>query len=397
MASILYAWEFGAGLGHVGPFMPLARALRDRGHHVHWAVTQPTAVAGFLAEHGFVCMQAPRASEAAEPSPPLSYADILLRYGYRSSQTVLGLVQAWRGLMQVTGATLVVADHAPTAILAARTLGLPVLMFSTGFSMPPGVAPLPNMRPWCPVPEHALVERDHLARDTINAVLQCFNRPALSSTAALFDVDEPAILTFPELDHYPNRGVFTYWGSLPYFGNGQSVVWSGATAPKWFVYVRQQAPHHVAVLEALMASGHQASVYFPDVPEALLPRFLGSGVQISRQPLDLQQMTQDVDAAVCYSSVQTTTAFLLAGKPVLLLPWHLEQFMLAMRVRDMGCGQVVEPDQLQPNIPALMADVLENPRYRNNAQSFAAKYRGFDQSRVLTHLIRRVEALAQTQ
>ncbi len=397
MASILYAWELGAGLGHVGPFMPLARALRDRGHQVHWAVTQPAAVAGFLAENGFACLQAPHASEVAEPTPPVSYADILLRYGYRSAQTVLGLVQAWRGLMHATGAKLVVADHAPTAILAARTLGLPVFMFSTGFSMPPAVDPLPNMRPWCPVPEHVLVERDHLARGTINAVLRFFNRPAVSSTAALFDVAETAILTFPELDHYPNRGVFTYWGSLPYFGEGQMVVWKVSTAPKWFVYVRQQVPLHVTVLEALLAAGHQAAVYSPDVSDDLQQRFLGSGVQIFRQPLDLQQMTQQVDAVVCYSSVQTTTAFLLAGKPVLLLPWHLEQYMLAVRVRELGCGQVVEPDQAQPNIPALIADVLQNPLYRNNAQSFAAKYRRFDQSSVLTHLIRRVEALAQTQ
>jgi hypothetical protein len=36
MASILYAWEFGANLGHVGTFLPVARELR-RGTTVHWA------------------------------------------------------------------------------------------------------------------------------------------------------------------------------------------------------------------------------------------------------------------------------------------------------------------------------------------------------------------------
>jgi hypothetical protein len=29
MASILYAWEFGANLGHIGTFLPIARELRS--------------------------------------------------------------------------------------------------------------------------------------------------------------------------------------------------------------------------------------------------------------------------------------------------------------------------------------------------------------------------------
>jgi hypothetical protein len=31
MASILYAWEFGANLGHIGTFLPIARQLREQG------------------------------------------------------------------------------------------------------------------------------------------------------------------------------------------------------------------------------------------------------------------------------------------------------------------------------------------------------------------------------
>ena len=34
MAVIVYAWEFGANLGHIGTFLPVARALRDALHEV---------------------------------------------------------------------------------------------------------------------------------------------------------------------------------------------------------------------------------------------------------------------------------------------------------------------------------------------------------------------------
>ncbi len=96
MASILYAWEFGANLGHVGPFMPLARELRQAGHEVHWAVTQPSAVGDFLAKNGFTWLAAPTMPEASRPGPPLSYADILLRFGYADPRSLFGLVGAWR-------------------------------------------------------------------------------------------------------------------------------------------------------------------------------------------------------------------------------------------------------------------------------------------------------------
>ena len=29
--NLLYAWELGANFGHIGAFLPLARALRERG------------------------------------------------------------------------------------------------------------------------------------------------------------------------------------------------------------------------------------------------------------------------------------------------------------------------------------------------------------------------------
>jgi UDP:flavonoid glycosyltransferase YjiC (YdhE family) len=97
--------------------MPLARELRQAGHEVHWAVTQPAAVGDFLAKDGFTWLAAPSTAEASRPGPPLTYADILLRYGYAESKALLGLVGAWRELMRLTGARLVLADHSPTALL----------------------------------------------------------------------------------------------------------------------------------------------------------------------------------------------------------------------------------------------------------------------------------------
>lgn len=390
MASILYAWEFGANLGHVGTFMPLARALRDEGHDVHWMVTQPAVVGDFLAGEGFAWLAAPTVAEATRQGPPLTYADILLRFGYADPRALSGLVGGWREAMRLTGARLVLADHAPTALLAARTLNIPVMLFSNGFTAPPRRSPLPNMRPWVAVPEQTLGQLDRAALSSVNAVLARHGCAQMQHLADLFDVAEEALITFPELDHYADRGPARYWGSLPSAGSGNTAAWPAGKTPRLFAYLRPQSPHHEAVLAALLALGHSTIIYFPDMPSALKARFSASHLHILDHPADIGQMTREADLAVTYASLATTTAFLLAGTPLLMLPGHLEQFLVARRVEEMGAGRLVNPEQPPGDLRAVLADLIDNPSWRANARAFAAKYAAFDQQAVIGNLVRRI-------
>ncbi len=393
MADLLYGWEFGANLGHVGSFLPLAHQLRQRGHLVHWAVSQPSSVGGLLARQGFECLPAPVAPEIRLPGAPASYADILLRFGYQSPAAVLGLVQAWRSLFRLSRARLLVADHAPTAILAARTLDLPVALFSNGFSTPPDQYPLPSMRHWSPVPSNLLRQSDDAVRNTINTVLAHYGKPGLQTTSQLFQVAEHALVTFPELDHYHQRGPSAYWGALPFMGGGHQVDWSVIQAPRFFVYMRTQVPSYRECLRALQRLGAGGAVYFPDIPPDLDQQLAGSSLQVFREPVNLRQAVQGCDAVVCYGSSLTTVAALVAGKPLLLMPSHLEQYMQSIRAADMGAGMVVNPEQPPPDWAALLQHLLEEPSYRANAQAFARKYQHFDQENVLNNLTLRLEQL----
>jgi UDP:flavonoid glycosyltransferase YjiC (YdhE family) len=390
MASILYAWEFGANLGHVGAFMPLARALRDAGHAVHWMVTQPAVVGDFLAGEGFGWLAAPTVPEVTRPGPPLTYADILLRFGYADPRALFGLVGAWREAMRLTGAHLVLADHAPTALLAARTLGIPVMLFSNGFTAPPRHSPLPNMRPWSALPEQAISQLDLTALFAVNTVLARFKYAQMQHLADLFNVAEEALVTFPELDHYADRGPARDWGSRPSAGAGRSATWPAGLTPRLFAYLRPESPHHEAVLAALLTLGHAAVVYFPNMPAGLAARFAAPHLVFLDHPADIEQMTREADIAITYASLATTTAFLLAGKPLLLLPGHLEQFLVARRVEEMGAGRLVNPEQAPGDLRAVLADLIDNPSWRSNAQAFAAKYAAFDQQAVIGNLVRRI-------
>lgn len=393
MASILYAWEFGANLGHVGPFMPLARELRQAGHEVHWAVTQPAAVGDFLAKNGFTWLAAPSTTEANRPGPPLTYADILLRFGYADPKALFGLVGAWREMMRLTGASLILADHSPTALLAARTLSIPVMQYSFGFTVPPKRNPLPNMRPWAPIPAQQIQEIDRAALTSINAVLTRFDCQTLPSLANLFDVAEETMVTFPELDHYPDRGPASYWGSLPSAGAGKPAKWPSVGQGRCFAYLRPESPHHEAALIALRSLEISALVFAPGLPPATAERFAAPHLRFLDEPADMEQMVREADVAITYASLATTTAFLLGGKPLLMLPGHLEQFMVARRVVDMGAGILVNPELPTGDLAGSLASLFNKAGYRDNARAFAAKYAAFDQSQIIRNLVRRIEEL----
>lgn len=391
--SVLYAWEFGAALGHVGAFMPFASALRAAGHQLHWAVAHPAEVGEYLAAAGERWLPAPSIPEQVRPGPPLSYADILLRYGYAQAKSLFGLTGAWRELMRLSGAQLVLADHAPTAVLAARTLDLPVMLFSNGFTVPPRRDPLPNMRAWMELPEEQLRTLDSAARDSINRVLERFRKPPLHCTAELFAVAEEALVTFPELDHYPDRGPARYWGSLPSAGTGRPAAWPQVAGSRLFAYLRPGLPHLQALLDALHRFGAATLAYVPGIDPALRIRYAAPHLVFLDHAADLRQMAREADCAITYASLATSTAFLLAGKPLLLLPGHLEQYMLARRIEEMGAGSVVSPDQPAGDLRSRLAALLSEPGWRDNARAFATKYAAFDQQAVAANLVRRVAEL----
>lgn len=394
MANLLYAWEFGTAYGHMGAFLPLGLALRNRRHEVNFAIAQVTAADKLLGAHGFRWMQSPVMPEMHIDRPPLSYSDILLRFGYAHPDTLMGLTVAWRELIRLTGTRLVMPDHAPTAILAARTLGIPILTYSYGFCVPPSVSPTPNMRPWMQVDPALLVEIDRVVLHSMNAVLERFGCPALPNVASLFGVEEPSMMTFPELDHYVDcRGSATYWGSLVATVAGAPAQWPAGNGPRIFAYLRPDIRHAEALLAALVALKHPALIVFPDIPDSLLARYRAPHLTFSKTPLDTASILSQADLAITYGGHGLTSAFLLAGKPLLLLPGQLEQFLLARRVEQMGAGLLVDPEQPADRLPQQLQRVLSDPFFAGNARAFAQKYAAFPQETVVANLVRRIEEI----
>ena len=135
-------------------------------------------------------------------------------------------------------------------------------------------------------------------------------------------------------------------------------------------------------------------MFFPDAPPALLERYAAPHLVFSATPLALAQTAREADAAVTYASMSTATSFLLKGKPLLLLPGHLEQFLLARRIEEMGAGLMVNPEQPPADLELKLRRILSTRISALNAQAFAHKYSNFPQDTVIVNLVRRIEQIA---
>ena len=137
----------------------------------------------------------------------------------------------------------------------------------------------------------------------------------------------------------------------------------------------------------------RAVVYFPGLGSADQARFASPNLVFVQQPVEITRVAAEADGAITYASLATTTAFLLAGKPILLLPSHLEQFLLARRVATMGAGICVPADAPSVDFPSLLTQLLTNSLLTANAQAFARKYAAFSQDNVIANLVRRIDEL----
>lgn len=401
MVDVLFCWELGAELGHLGRFAPIARELLARGHRVTLAVRDTANVARSFAGLPVRVLQAP----LAHPAPPnkapiLSYSDLVVRSAFPSIPAARGAVDAWRALIELVAPDVLVVDHGPTALLAARTLGLPTTVLGTGFASPPRVDVMPPLRPWASPPPEELAERERAALVVINGVLGAHGAKPLRRVADLFDVQEDFLTTFPELDHYPGRVGQRYWGPIFTEEEGEEPRFP-ADRRRAFVYLRATHPHFAPVLDALGELGFGCTVFAPALDDAMRKRFASEAIHFATSPVRIASLAGACELAVCHGGFSTTSAMLLSGVPLLLVPTHTEQLMTARNVARIGCGLhlPVTPDgqadeREPPDVRGALRRLVEDPGFGARARAFASTWQHHDRRRTVDRIVDRLEAVA---
>ncbi len=394
MSRVLLAWELGSNIGHLGGLAPLAQALRARGHEVTLAVKDVAGVGSIAGLDTFRVLQAPVWHKRADKhEPPRSYAEILAAFGYTDSGGLSGLVRAWQGLFALVNPDLIVAEHAPTALLAARSAALPRATYGSGFYLPPRDSPLPNMRPWLDIPAAQLAASEDKVLACVNQVLSALHVAPLATLAELLATDADFLMTFRELDHYRRRRGGRYLGVVSGEGADAAPAWPAGSGKKIFAYLHGDYRDLGAILSAVNALDVRAIIFAPGMAPAALDKFRSPRLVFSRRSLPLSAVARQCDVAVCHGGLATTVAFLRAGCPLLLLPLHLEQFLMSTNVESLGAGLMINPDSPHPDTAGVLRRLLKEDSFRARAMDFADQYADYDSARVLQDIVTRCEEI----
>lgn len=394
MSRILLAWELGTGFGHLGPFLSLAPRLLERGHELHIAAREIAGAVRAVGDLPIAVHQAPLClnTYGGLQEPPLNYAEILMRYGYLEPAMLRAMLASWNSLLRATRAELVIADHAPTALLSARLPGLPCCVIGSPFAVPPAVHPTPNMRSWVQVPAARLLDSDTRVLAVINAALPAGAR-TLAAIHEIFSGAARFFIGVPEIDPYGPRPAADYLGlTMP--GTGAvPPVWPEGPGKRVFAYLHADYRHLDAAARAIAACGVRAVAYVLGADENTRLHLRGLGLAVSAELVDIRKALAGADLCITHG-MGTTLAALHAGVPLLMLPKQLENYLIAAALQRVGAGIVVHPDEAHPDIGTALARVLGDDAHARSAQALAARYREPSVGTIGKQAVARIEALA---
>lgn len=371
MPRVLIAWEFGGDLGHARRSLAIARRLRDRGHEPLLAFADPTPLAA-ARDHGISWVQAPLLTPPAAQDPsPLNASDILLNLGFGDAAGLAGALRAWSGLLRAWQPAGLVADYAPTALLAARAAGLRRVTLGSGFSAFPAADPMPSLRP------HAALDRADLARcdaRLVASVARALERaspraPVPQRASELFAADAHLVCTWPAFDPFGPREGIDYLGPQDDSTGVRPVEWLGAARPRIFGYLKNRDPRLPDILDSLRRVAGEAIVAAPGMQPGAAAALTSANVRVFSEPVLLERVLRDADLCVSHAGPGTTAAAAALGVAQALLPLQLEQYLVARRLRATGAARMLEPDEIT-DFDRWLADATSG-----EARSAASRFR----------------------
>jgi UDP:flavonoid glycosyltransferase YjiC (YdhE family) len=383
LGTVLFAWEMGGGLGHIGPMKVLAESLTKWGHQPVFVVKDVISARPLLEGLGPI-LQAPvlgrnRTAELAFGAG--SFGDILAIRGFADRKSLGASVDSWSDLFDLVRPNLLIADFSPTAILAGRSR-MPVVSVGYGFYLPPDHLPrFPVFRDDVPpvVGESALLEsvRDVLAERDLGAP---------KTLPEALRTQYAHVYSLPPLDPY------AAFRRTPGFGPIETMpeALPQPEAQAIFAYLSGDHPRIADILIALGDFPCKTELYMRG-GEISIRRFAARRtIVVHDAPPSLPEAMARASLVLSHGGGGITHAALLAGRPQLVLPMQAEAYGTAIKIHAMGVGRKVAIENGIAPLTRAMTEVLQKQEFRRAAAATALH------AKTLYHPRSRLEGLVET-
>ncbi|MCC9603190.1 hypothetical protein LOC67_21790 [Stieleria sp. JC731] len=361
-AKILYAWEWGTGLGHLARFIELAERLVADGHQVTVAARDVSTAARLVGTKDIEIIQSPISDSVSMTryQNPSTMAALAWNLGYCNGTRVEGLVTAWYTLAKLCRPEVVISDFGIGAAIAARMLGCRHVRIGTGFECPPRSSSLTPLRFHTDCDMDAEKSFDARISQWIKVAAKEKGREInLSSLSELNENPSSTFLaTVPELDHYDRKaGSNEYlgiWDQIP----ATPIQWPDFGGKKAFAYLKRH-PSLPTVLSSLSRCGlTTALVTDGEIKRSQLPR--NGSVAIQPSGVDLDEVADECCFAITNANHGTTLGLLARGVPVLTIPLFIEQRITALRMEQLNLGRRLPIDSSERCCLALTTKLNQN-------------------------------------
>lgn len=368
MKTVLFAWELGAGSGHVVKIRHLASHLAAQGFRVVAAVTSLAAVSvldGVVDE--IHRMPSWRRAGAGEAPSSATLNDILVGAGLADEAFLDDLVAAWQRLYHALDPALVISEAAPAAALTARGR-IPLVMTGNGFALPPH-----QMQAFPPLHTFsAPVFREDDTLGAVNTVARRFGLRTLDRLPQLFAGDAHLLHTLPLLDPYADHRV------APDYGLPIDYVPCAANpgARQVLVYLSQGVKIRDDVLAALRPVADRVRIHAPMMSEDDRTDLVRGGAQIEPEQMDLSQALSAARLVVHLGGSGLASEAVLAGVPQYLLVMHVEQHLTGMALERAGAGRLFTAYDSAQTLPVdAFATTLRDEAVARRAAEVGAHHR----------------------
>lgn len=356
---ILMCWEAGANYGHAAKISQLLPWLPPDWDIIA-AVRDPAAFRTLIPDPRIKVTSAPFAPDIKVTKSEafgMSYPDVMRFVGWHDADILVAYLECWEVLIRELRADILIAQAAPTALLAARAIGIPCAMIGGGYDLPPRAVPMPGFLHWQECDRNELEKREARVVDTANAALGRRGHKRLTSFRDLLETDRYLLVTVPELDHYGDRSAIEpdhtpYLGPIAGIPFGETTSWRPEADCRIFAYLRPDNPRFETAIRALASLPATTDIILaaPNAPRALPERLKTTSVRLFTGPVNLEPLLGDCNLGISHASANIAANFALHGVPQIGLPNHTEQTMMAHAFsgHHLGLGLIgnSKPEQL---------------------------------------------------
>ena len=370
---ILFVSELGAGAGHLAPLVSVAERLRaaEPENQIQFAVINPSYAFAMFGDRGFKFLPIPERPDKSVKSNSLtgSFYELLAFLNYHREDQNAASLSAWDALLEVCKPDVIVADYSPSLCLAARGR-YPVAILGNGYTLPPShIDSYPAL-----LPDVAAPRAQSMMCETLNSVLQKRGQPELRNLPAIFNVQYRALFSIPEMDPYGSLRRDRFLGSYDGYIAPTQPPENGSI----FLYC-SLAPEQInKIVEAGIATGRAVEAYIGpfDGPDRHFLR--GFGVKVHDRLPDLKSALGRAAVLVTTAGAGLTLAGMMAGRPQLCLPSHIESSFNARQVVEQNSGESLDLGKDLEKLDETLRNVIEVQSYTRNAQALAQKINQYD-------------------